>query len=187
MPLIVLGFSVALCGVVHTTTAQVPDIKKIEVTLVNSPQYQLAGGVAGAADTRDRWLQIQVEFETTGNWTDELTFKTYVLAGSGANTKLLVGDITYLNIPRKASHLSYMYMHPNSVKRFMNGELPPRVGIQILYKGRTITQMSWPGGGRERWWEAMSPDRGYVIGPQLTPFSVLIFDRVNPIKQDSTP
>src|SRR5438552_9995739 len=69
-------------------------ITKISKNLITSPQYNYNGGEQYQANQRDRWLEVEVEFAAAPEFTDELTFKYFILI----NGKILTGEVTHVNI-----------------------------------------------------------------------------------------
>lgn len=164
---------------------QVVELRKAEAQIVDSPTYQLANTNILGVPPSQRWLQIQTTFDTTQDWIDELTFRYYVLVGDGANAKIFVGEVTHVDLPRKAGHLTFAYIHPNTLQRHTRGNLPERVTVQVLYKERPLTQLNARGDGAGRWWEAMVNTRGFILPPKDTPFSLLLLDRIPQTKPES--
>ena len=64
---------------------------------------------------RDRWLEVEVEFTSTPEFTDELTFKYYILV----NGKLLTGEVTHMNVTAGRDNRSVMYVPPKALARLM--------------------------------------------------------------------
>jgi hypothetical protein len=171
-----------------TASAQQPpvEVRKLDVQFVDSPVYQLSNTTALGATASQRWLQLQTTFDTNQEWIDELTFRYYVLVGEGENRKILVGEVSHVDIPRKAGQVTYAYIHPNTLQRHTGGKNPARVTVQVLYKERPLQQFNWRGeGGAERWWEAMVNTRGFVMPPKDTPFALVVLDRMPQLKEES--
>jgi hypothetical protein len=171
-------------GAVAARAQQVVEIRKAEAQIVDSPLYQLTNTTVLGATASQRWLQIQTTFDITQEWIDELTFRYYVLVGDDQNRKILVGDVTHVNIPRKAGQVTFAYLHPNTLARYTRGQLPDRITVQVLYKERPLTQANARGEGTQRWWEAMVNTRGLILAPKDTPFSLLVLDRMPQTKTE---
>jgi hypothetical protein len=62
---------------------------------------------------RDRWLEVQ--FSSAPEFTDELTFKYFILF----NGKLLIGEVTHVNTLAGHENRSVMHVAPRSLARFM--------------------------------------------------------------------
>jgi hypothetical protein len=110
-------------------------ITKIAKNLITAPQFNYSGAERYATNQRDRWLEVEVEF-TTSEFTDELTFKYYILF----NGTLLTGDVTHVNIPAGRENRSVMYVPPRALERFANNRpitenLFQNVAVQIVQQG----------------------------------------------------
>jgi hypothetical protein len=70
-------------------------VTKITKNLISTPEFSYGGGGQYRINQRDRWLEVEVEFIAAPDWTDELTFKYYILF----NGNLLTGEVTHVNIP----------------------------------------------------------------------------------------
>lgn len=152
-------------------------IRAIRQRLVSPPDYRSIVMDTGSRSTSgsQNWLRIEAEFESSPDWADDVQLKYYVLLGQGNNTRCLVGDMTYVNVARGSQHYSGMYVHPNTLQRFGNGQVAA-VAVQLFYKGQLIDQTSYPPSD-DRWWERATPTSGFVLAPRDTPWSVLAFDR----------
>ena len=69
-------------------------ITKINRELMPTPEYTLSQGPTVTNNGRERWLEVEVDFSATPEFTDELTFKYYILIDG----KLLTGEVTHVNI-----------------------------------------------------------------------------------------
>jgi hypothetical protein len=54
-------------------------LTKITKNLVSTPQFAYTGAQQYPTNERDRWLEVEVEFAATPDFTDELTFKYFIL------------------------------------------------------------------------------------------------------------
>ncbi len=170
--------------------AQVPDagngptlkIRTIRQQLVAAPDYRSLIMGAGSRSTTlsEKWLRIETEFDSTPEWADDVQVKYYVLLGSGRDTRMFVGDVTYVNVAKGPRHVSAMFMHPNTVQRYGNGDVQS-VAVQIFHRGQLIDQDSAPA-SRQRWWEGYTPVPGYLLTPQQTPWSIISYDRYEALK-----
>src|SRR5207237_7669049 len=69
-------------------------ITKITKNLISTPEFSYGGGGQYRINPRDRWLEVEVEFIAAPDWTDELTFKYYILLIDS----LLTGKVPHVNI-----------------------------------------------------------------------------------------
>src|SRR5437660_1128492 len=89
-----------LTGLTTAGQAQLPprgsdfQITRINRNLITTPQFTYTGAQQYQADQRNRWLEVEVEFTAVPEYTDELTFRYFILIGG----KLLTGEVTHMNI-----------------------------------------------------------------------------------------
>jgi len=153
-------------------------ITKISKDFIPSPDYGI-GRYRPAAN--ERWLEVEVEFNSAPEWTDELTVKYYVLF----NGRLLTGEVTHTNIAGGLNR-SVMYILPGAVARFAgNRPLLPNmiqnIAIQILQGGAVKDELS-VARGPGQWFAALPPITGFVLNKNETPFAALYWDRYPQIK-----
>lgn len=158
-------------------------IKRIYQQTIAPPDYRalMTGSGNTGTSMNDRWLRIETEFDSTPDWADDVQLKYYVLLSNGRATRLLVGDVTYVNVPRGMGHYSGMYVHPNTLLRYGNGQAQA-IGVQLLYKGQLIDQTSTPP-TPDRWWERYTTTvSGFLLNPQQTPWSLIAYSRYEALK-----
>jgi len=170
--------------------AQAPDsettstfkIRTIRQQLVSAPDYHslILGTGNRSSAMSEKWLRIETEFDSTPEWADDVQLKYYVLLGSGKKSRMFVGDVTYVNVARGSRHISAMFMHPNTVQRYGNGDVQS-VAVQVFHRGQLIDQDSAPA-SRDRWWEGYTPVPGFLLTPQQTPWSIISYDRYEALK-----
>ena len=90
-------------------------LTKIIKNLISTPQFAYTGAQQYATNERDRWLEVEVEFAAAPDFTDELTFKYFILL----NGKLLTGEVTHINVAAGRENRSVMYVSPRTLARFM--------------------------------------------------------------------
>ncbi|HVF72675.1 MAG TPA: Amuc_1102 family pilus-like protein [Chthoniobacterales bacterium] len=179
----VLGFGISASAALAQTRGG-GDFQLLRITknLVSTPQISYTGGQQYPANQRDRWLEVEVEFAAAPDYTDELTFKYFILI----NGKLLAGEVTHVNIAAGRENRSVMYVSPRSLARF-NGNRPvapnmvQNVAIQLLQQGAVKDEMSFaraPG----QWYAGLAQLTGFVLNKNETPFAPLYWDRYEQIK-----
>jgi hypothetical protein len=99
----------------QTRSASNFQLLKISQNLIPPPQYTYSKAEQCQANQRDRWLEVEVQFSSTPEFTDELTFKYFIVS----NGKLLTGEVTHVNIPAGCKNRSVIYAAPRSLARFM--------------------------------------------------------------------
>jgi hypothetical protein len=188
--ILTFAWSVAILIPAILTSAQGPDfpasapfrITTIHQTFVTPPDYSAAFSGAGARSMTlgDKWLKIETEFDSAPQWADDVQLKYYVLLGDGRDVRMFVGEVTYVNVAKGLRHYSAMFMNPNTILRYGNGQVQA-VAVQLFHKGQPIDLNTYPP-TRERWWDRYQPTTGFVLNPQQTPWSIMSFDRYEELK-----
>ncbi|HYR22145.1 MAG TPA: Amuc_1102 family pilus-like protein [Chthoniobacterales bacterium] len=153
-------------------------ITKIFKNLIPTPDYGI-GQYRPAAN--ERWLEVEVEFISALERTDELTLKYYVLF----NGRLLTGEVTHTNISAGLNR-SVMYVLPVALARFAGNKpvLPnifQNVAVQIVQGGAVKDELSLAR-APSQWFAALPPISGFVLNKNETPFAPLYWDRYAQIK-----
>jgi len=125
---------------------------------------------------------VEVEFIAAPNWTDELTFKYYVLF----NGNLLTGEVTHVNIPAGRENRSVMYVSPRALARFGNNRPIAansfqNIAVQIVQGGAVKDEVSLAR-AQPQWFAALPQISGFVLNKNETPFAPLYWDRYEQIK-----
>jgi hypothetical protein len=152
-------------------------IQSVSQKLLAPPDYRSIIMDTGmrSVSVGQNWLRIETQFESLPDWADDVQLKYYVLVGRGDNTRVLVGDVTYINVAKGTQHYSGMFVSPNTLQRYGDGQVDA-VAVQLFYKGRLIDESSNPP-SNNRWWERGTPIRGLVVAPRDTPFSIFAFNK----------
>ena len=109
---LLLVFLVAPCIAFAQNRAALDfQITKITNNLISAPQFAYGGAGRYQIDSNKRWLEVEVEFTATPDFTDELGIKYYVLF----NGKLLTGEVIHSSILSGRSKRSVMYIPPNAL------------------------------------------------------------------------
>src|SRR5207302_903150 len=87
-------------------------IKKIQPAVVQTPDITFQGS-QHRAGRAEQWLEVEVNFESNIEFTDELTFKYYIFFAG----KCLIGEVTHVNIPKGRDLFSVMYVSPRTLQR----------------------------------------------------------------------
>jgi len=170
--------------IAYGQTQAAPDfqITKISKNLISAPQFTYAGAGQYQTNQRDRWLEVEVQFAAAPEFTDELTFKYYVLF----NGRLLTGEVTHVNISAGRENRSVMYVSPRSLARFANNRPITtnsfqNVAVQIVQQGAVKDESSLmraaPG-----WYATLPQVSGFLLNKDQTPFAPLYWDRYEQIK-----
>lgn len=157
-------------------------ITKITKNLITNPQFAYTGAQQYKADQRDSWLEVEVEFTATGEYTDEATFKYFILE----NGKVLTGEVTHVNIAAGRGNRSVMYVSPHVLARF-NGNRPvtanaiQNIGVQIVQQGAIKDEASLTRAAAQ-WYTGFPQAPGFLLNKNDTPFAPLYWDRYEQIK-----
>ncbi|HEY2614117.1 MAG TPA: Amuc_1102 family pilus-like protein [Chthoniobacterales bacterium] len=179
---ILLAMPLAVSAQTRATEFQ---LTKITKNLVSTPQFSYTGAQQYTTNQRERWLEVEVEFAATPQFTDELTFKYFILF----NGKLLTGEVTHTNIPAGRENRSVMYVAPHTLARFMgNRAMTPNaiqnIAVQIVQQGAIKDELSLMR-TQAQWYAAMPQVAGFVLNKNETPFAPLYWDRYEQIKAPS--
>jgi hypothetical protein len=157
-------------------------LTKITKNLVSTPQFTYTGAQQYPSNQQDRWLEVEVDFTAAPEFTDELTFKYFVLI----NGKVLTGEVTHVNIAAGRDNRSVMYVSPRSLARFMgNRPVTPNaiqnIAVQILQQGAVKDELSFSRGAAN-WFSGGAQVSGFLLNKNETPFAPLFWDRYEQIK-----
>ena len=157
-------------------------LTKITKNLVSTPQFTYTGAQQYPTNQRDRWLEVEVEFTAAPDFTDELTFKYFILM----NGKLLTGEVTHVNIAAGRENRSVMYISPRALARFAgNGGVTQNsiqnVAVQIVKGGAIKDELSFARAAAQ-WYAGLPALTGLVLNKNETPFAPLYWDRYEQIK-----
>jgi hypothetical protein len=153
-------------------------LTKLLPAVVKSPEFQLVGGLNKRYKNRE-WLEIEVEYATTPEEIDELTFKFTVEVES----KLLDGETTYILIPKEREHYGVVYVAPRTLEKLTGGKPLTNASIQnvwvtVTHSGQVLGETSF------------KPDKqpnlphipNLVLNKDQTPFAPLYYDRYEVLK-----
>ena len=157
-------------------------IARITKNLITTPQYTYTGAQQFQANQREQWLEVEVEFAAAPEFTDELTFKYYVLF----NGKLLTGEVSHSSVAAGRTNRSVMYVSPRTIARLMGNKpmLPTtvqNVAVQIVQQGAVKDELSLTR-AQPQWYAAMPQVPGLMLNKNETPFAPLYWDRYEQIK-----
>ena len=157
-------------------------LTRITKNLISTPQFTYNGAEQYQSNQRDRWLEVEVEFGAGPAFTDELTFKYFILL----NGRLLTGEVTHTNVAAGRDNRSVMYVSPRTLSRFLNN-LPvtpnsvQNIAVQIVQQGAVKSELSLVRAPAQ-WFSAIPQLAGFVLNKNETPFAPLYWDRYEQIK-----
>lgn len=180
IPTLLLAATSIVCA--QAPAADGYQITKINRELVPTPEYNLSQGPSVKSNGRERWLQVEVDFAATPEFTDELIFKYYILIDG----KLLTGEVTQVNILAGKELHSVMYVSPRALahllgNRSLTANSLQNVAVQILAKGEVKDELSLVR-ARPQWFSALPALTGFVLNKSETPFAPLFWDHYEQIK-----
>ena len=157
-------------------------LTKINKNLVSTPVISFTGGQQYPTNQSDRWLEVEAEFTAVPAFTDELTFKYFILL----NGKVLTGEVTHVNVAAGRENRSVMYVSPRTLARFsgnraVTASTVQNIAVQILQKGAVQDELSATRTAGT-WYTALPQVTGFVLNKNETPFAPLYWDRYEQIK-----
>lgn len=157
-------------------------VTKITRNLIASPEFNYSGAETYRTNSRDRWLEVEVEFASALEFTEELTLKYFILI----NGKLLTGEVTHVNIMGGKELRSVLYVPPRALTRVManrplTANTVENVAVQILQAGTVKDEQSLAR-SRPQWYSGLPTIAGMALNKNETPFAPLYWDRYEQIK-----
>ena len=139
------------------------------------------GGAPAKPFSPQAWMEVEVDFKSTVESTEELTFKYYIYLDV---KKCLVGTVTHVNIPKGISLWSVMYVSPPALARLAGGKFGKNVQevtVQILSKGEVVAEKTLKG-TQGQWWTKLDQNTAALLNKNETPFAPLYWDHYVEIK-----
>jgi hypothetical protein len=157
-------------------------LTRITKNLISTPQFVFTGAEQFVPNQRDRWLEVEVEFGAAPAFTDELTFKYFILLTG----RLLTGEVTHTNIAAGRDNRSVMYVSPKTLARFLNNRpvtpnVVQNIAVQIVQQGAVKDELSLVRAPAQ-WFSTIPQVTGFVLNKNETPFAPLYWDRYEQIK-----
>ena len=182
-----LLLAMAMCCLPSSTRAQAPatgnfTITKITKNLISAPQFTYSGDEQYVANQREMWLEVEVEFTSTAEFADDVTFKYFI----SVNGKILTGEVTHMNVLAGKGNRSVMYVPPKALERF-NGNRPvtqnaiQNIAVQIVQQGAVKDEANYARAAAN-WYASLPPVPGLMLNKNETPFAPLYWDRYEQIK-----
>ena len=179
------ALTILFCALAGSVSAQnrVSEIQLSKITrdLITTPQFNYSGAEQ-QRDTHDRWLKVEVQFSAVPEFTDEVTFKYYILIGG----KLLTGEVTHVNVLAGRELYSCIYVPPHALA-YVLGNRPPNansvenVAVQVVHKGEVKDELSLVR-ARAQWFASLPAVAGFVLNKNETPFAPLFWGHYEQIK-----
>ncbi len=182
IPLLVIAMVCLASARAQTTASGNFSVTKITKNLITSPQFSYTGAQQYVANQRDPWLEVEVEFTSTAEFTDDLTFKYFI----AVNGNVLTGEVTHMNVMAGKGNRSVMYVPPKALERF-NGNRPvtstaiQNITVQIVQQGAVKDEANLVRAAA-KWYAALPQVPGLLLNKNETPFAPLYWDRYEQIK-----
>ncbi len=136
-----------------------------------------------------KWAMLEVKYETSPDWIDEVTFTFYILCQDSKTKEyhFFQTAVSYLDI-EKGDHVAAVMLPPNAVKRY--GE-PAFFGVEVAIDGEKVAmQSSVQGQQIDGWWGAsldklgdrVKRHSGYLKDRSQTPFGVTHIDEYEAVR-----
>lgn len=157
-------------------------VTKITKNLITSPQFSYSGAQQYVANQRDRWLEVEVEFTSTAEFSDEVTLRYFILV----NGKLLTGEVIHTNVAGGKERRSVMYVPPQALNRVMDNRPLAQnsiqnIAVQVVQQGAVKDEQSLVRAAPQ-WYKSLPSLSGLVLNKNETPFAPLYWDRYEQIK-----
>jgi hypothetical protein len=178
----VVLFCLPVAAFAQTRVPNEFQLTRITKNLITAPDYNYGGAEQFRTEQRALWLEVEAEFVSLPEFTDELTCKYFILI----NGKLLTGEVTHVNIPAGRENHSVMYVPPAALARFNNNRpLAPNsvqnIAVQITQGGTIKSELSLMR-APARWYNSVQGTTGFVLNKNETPFAPLYWERYPQIK-----
>jgi hypothetical protein len=164
-------------------------IRTVEPRFVDTPDVPTGSfpkrGVVGGTPTK--WLRVEVEFDSTLPWADNVETRWYVLVTGEKRPFVFTDSVMHINVKRGARHSCAIFVPPRTVDRFDMTTKTRQIAVQLWHEQKLVDTGSWRGEPKGRWWEEYTPLKGYMLTLLQTPFAVLEYDRYEQIKVAPTP
>lgn len=162
------------------------DVKKMDYSAQQTPQFQAAGPDSKNVPRPRDWLEVEVEFEVKGRddvVVPELLFRYYIgFTDRNGQGRTLTGDVKHINIVPGEEYFSSVYVSPSTLgditgdfRKFQPSSVKA-VGVEIYYNGVIVGGESSLSGSSAKFWQATGTTPG-VLAKRETPFALLWIDR----------
>jgi len=140
---------------ISTLTSSAAKRKKKQIKLISLNFKKIKGntrsiiqGSSSRTSMKELWGKVSCVYDTNKEWLNEIELKYYVLVFKKPKNKkrtpmkdgylIFSGKVTYLNVPAGKKHLSNMYIHPYTLKRF--GDIK-EIRIEAWYNNNMVSSL----------------------------------------------
>jgi len=182
IPALFCGLLMAL-PVTLRAQQQLYKIDKVTPAIIQTPIFQYQGDQRQNPYQIGKWLEIEVQFESAAEYTDEITVRYFVMI----NKAVLSGEVTHVNVAKGRELYSVMYVPPQTMLRLLVGRpvtinSVDGVGVQLVVKGQIVYEMNNRPDFAAQWWQSLQQTPGLMLNKNETPFAPLYWDRYQQIK-----
>jgi hypothetical protein len=204
---IVTSLSICSAAFAQQNSTQTPPLKLKKFnalstkSLVESPDYRIRDepGISKSGKA-PQWRRINVEYQTTPDWIDELKIDFIVVTlkverEDGKNVQkysVYKKSVTYIDVEKDRNHFASAFLHPNVEKRYGTTVAVAVIlnvdGVKIEEYGEVESSVRKIFG--ENWWnnprimesDVLTPRSGYLLNKKESPFVFMNIDSYEVIK-----
>ena len=169
--------TVALCATFSQANEISLEITRISVDdNVYTPFYRVYTEREHSMGSAQRWIRFAVEYSTAGDWIDELTINhLLIFHPHNSPTPIVMGEeVTYVHVG-PGRHYSYVYIHPNCVKRFRPRASKIDSAVEIIINGNVVASMVTGRTFGDNW-PLQYEISNHLLRETETPFQFLNYD-----------
>jgi hypothetical protein len=180
-------------------------IDKIELSLVETPQYAASSATVGANPVNGpvgkpgRWVEVDYTFDVNSadrDWLNDVEFRAYVEVDDMAGLKdregppaLLTAQTTFSIVPNGKDYHGTFFIHPIVVQRFGGEQLfnaaafasKRNIHIDAYLDGQIVASKD-KHDDDANWIGSMKKINGFLMPRELSPWALLYIDRYPPVK-----
>lgn len=167
--------------------------KKCEIAIQKAPEFAINGTTAKRFKQKD-WIEVEFEIDVKApkgadkelRFLDDVNIKYYVFLQptDDKKKKVLLADITYINVPVDETIHSVVYLSPATLynisgEKLVNKGMITFYGCEATHNGKVVGLYSSKMINNAPWWNnpALPPvENGRLLPKNKTPFAPLWFD-----------
>jgi len=159
-------------------------LRDVTAEAIRTPNYSV--DIQSQSVTRDgirRWLRIQAVYDTSQDWTDEITFTFYVVLKGKAKDlpegapelNMFTGTVTVVNVPKSRQAVTAMYLDTFTLARY--GEVS-NAAVVININGELAAGLAEPSSSAQsQWWTKMTANQTQLLNISETPYAYVEIDK----------
>lgn len=183
-----------LTGLAATTgalsvSAASPQVEITRISVednVYSPYYEARTVLDHQQGAAQKWIQLHVEYTTSGGWIDELeiTQMAYVTDSELGQPVVLEDKVTYINV-KPGDHYANVYIHPNLVERYAVDASEVDTAAVFMVNGRRVAHKENTRNVEKGWSDESGTllHKGHLLNHAETPFWFINYDFKEIIKR----